>query len=82
VIFIGFWRHKRLDKSNIAFDSLTDNFLSDNGVEENVKLDDDFFQVVRFVSFFFSDKESVVFFQNVLDLADNMRPPDDLPVFF
>jgi hypothetical protein len=82
MVFIGLWRHEGLDKADVAFNTFADDLFSDNGVKENVKLNDHFFQMVRFVGLLFSDEESVIFFQNVLDFTDDMRPPDNLPVFF
>lgn len=72
VVLVGLRRHEGLDKVDVALDSFIYYLLSHDRVEYNVEFDDNFFQMIRFVGLLLSHKESVFFFQNVLNLADNV----------
>lgn len=58
------------DVPNILIDALSDDFLTNDSVEEHIELNDNFLEIVFLISIFFSHKETVFFFKNVLNLAD------------
>ena len=72
VVLVGLWRHEGFDKVDVALDSFIYYLLSHDSVEYNVEFDDNFFYMIRFIGFLLSHKESVLFFQNVLNLADDV----------
>lgn len=74
-------RNVGLDVLDVLFNAFPDDLLTHNSVEEDVKLNDDSFQVVLLVGVLFSDEEPVLLFEDVLDLADYVGSPDDFPVF-
>lgn len=78
----SFGRNVWLDVSYVLFNALTDYFVSNNSVEKDIEFDDYSFEVVFLVSIFFSHKETIFFFKNVLDLANNVRSPNNFPIFF
>ena len=82
MVFIWFWRHKRLNEVYITVNSLSNDLLSHNSVEKNVKLDNDLLKIIWFIGLFLSDEESILFLQNVLNFTDDMGPPNNLPVLF
>lgn len=71
----------RLDVFDILLNAFIDDLLSDYCVEEHIKLNDHSLEVIFLISIFFCHEEPILFFQNVLDFADNVRSPDNLPVF-
>lgn len=80
VVLVGFWRHEGFDEVHVTINSLVYYLLSHDCVEYNIEFDDNFFQMVGLISFLLSHKEPVLFFQDVLDLADDVRSPNDFPV--
>lgn len=49
-------------------------------VEKYIEFYNDPFEGVAFVCGLFSHEETILLFQNVLDLADDVGPPNYLPV--
>ncbi len=69
-----------LNVLDILLYAFTDDLLPDHGVEENVELNDDLLEVVLLVGLLLSHKEPILLLEDVLDLADDVRPPDNFPV--
>ena len=72
VVLVGLWRHEGFDKVDVALDSFIYYLLSHDSVEYNVEFDDNLYSMIRFIGFLLSHKESVLLFQNVLNLADDV----------
>jgi hypothetical protein len=69
------------DEPEVLLDGLIHHLLSDNVVEEHVELDDDAFEGATLIGCFLGHKETVLFFEDMLYFTNNMRSPNNLPVF-
>ena len=70
-----------LDVFYVFFNAFSNDFFSDDCVEEYIELDDNFLQVVLLIGVLFSHEKPIFLFKDVLDLTDDMGSPYDLPVF-
>jgi hypothetical protein len=62
IVFSFFGRDIGSDVLDILFNAFINNFFSDNGIEKNVKFDDDLFEIVFLVRVLLCDEESILFF--------------------
>lgn len=79
-MFVSKRRDIRSDKFDILGDAFSDDFIPNNCVEEDIKLDDYFFEVIFIVRILFCDEKSVIFFKNMLDLTNYMGSPNNFPI--
>lgn len=73
--------HVRSNIPNVLLNAFPNDLLPHNSVEQHIELHNNFLEVVVIVCVFFSNEEAVLLLEDVLDLADYVRSPDDLPVF-
>ena len=71
----------RFNVPYILLDAFIDDLFPHDCVKQHVEFNDNFFQIVSLVGFLLCDEKSIFFFEDVLDLAYDMRSPYDLPVF-
>lgn len=66
---------------DVLLNAFPNDLLPYNCIEEDVELDDDLLEVVLLIGILLSHEEAVLLLQDVLDLTDDMGPPDDFPIF-
>lgn len=79
---IWFWWHKRTNKINVILNTFSYYLFSYNSIEKNIKFNNNSFQMIWLICLFFCHKKPVFLFKNMLNLANNMRSPNYLPILF